>query len=482
MVLFYTEMWERFSYYGMRALLTLYLTTELINGGFGLVRADALQIYATFTGLVYLTPIIGGYLADKFLGQQKAVYIGAILMAIGQFFMAYSEFGEMVLRESNRNLGLGLIIMGTGFFKANISTIVGELYEENDARKDSAFTIFYMGINVGALLGPFVAGFLGQEIDWAWGFASAGVGMILSAIWFYTQRSKLGTAGLPPRNLAAGIHRLTGRDGRDIILYIGSILLLVWGGLRLWGMISSAIQTGFIWALVVAGTSVLAWIIIRNTKGSKAWSNISVIFILAFFNILFWSGYEQAGGTFNLFAEHQTDRLTPFGEFPASWFQMVPAFYIVAFASLFAMLWVWLNKRKKEPRTPVKFAIGLMLMSVGFVIMNLAAGRAGQAGAVSPFWLLGVYFMHTMGELCLSPIGLSMVTKLSPRPIVSVMMGIWFGSIALANYLAGVLESILHNYFPQMRLYSFLTFTTLGAGIVLLLISPLLNRLMKDIH
>lgn len=482
MVLFYTEMWERFSYYGMRALLVLYLTAEVAGGGFGLDRTTALKIYATFTGLVYLTPIIGGYLSDKFLGQQKAVYIGAFLMAIGQFFMAASEFGETLLREGQRNFGLGLIIVGTGFFKANISTIVGSLYQDNDARKDSAFTIFYMGINIGALLGPFIAGFLAQEIDWFWGFFSAGTGMILSTIWFYSQRHKLGTAGLPPQSLQKGIVNLTRRDGLDILLYVVSIVALIWSFLKLWSFVGTEMQSIILWILLGAGSIILAWVIIGNTRGRQNWSNMGVFFILAFFNILFWSGYEQAGGTFNLFAQNHVDRHTLFGEFPASWFLSVPALYIVLFASLFAILWVKLNAIGKEPRTPVKFALGLMLMSLGFVIMNLAAGRAGQGIMVSPFWLLAVYFMHTMGELCLSPIGLSMVTKLAPKSIVSVMMGLWFASIALANYLAGVMESILHNLLPEMGLYTFLTFTTLGSGVILLLISPLLNKLMKDIH
>lgn len=482
MVLFYTEMWERFSYYGMRALLVLYLTSELTGGGFGLDRASALKIYATFTGLVYLMPIAGGYLADRFLSQQKAVYIGAFLMAIGQFFMAASEFGEILIRESYRNFGLGLIIVGTGFFKANISTIVGSLYDENDVRKDSAFTIFYMGINIGALLGPFIAGFLGQEIDWFWGFFSAGTGMTLSTIWFYIQRKKLGEAGLPSRNLQRGILKLTRKDALDILAYIISILVLIWTFLKLWRSIPATAQSIILWFLLIAGSGILVYIIMRNTHGRQAWSKMSVIFVLAFFNILFWSGYEQAGGTFNLFAQNNVDRMTFLGKFPASWFQSVPALYIVIFASLFAILWIRLSAIGKEPRTPVKFAFGLVLMSIGFVVMNIAAGRAGHGTLVSPLWLLIVYFMHTMGELCLSPIGLSMVTKLAPKAIVSVMMGIWFASIALANYLAGVLESILHNLFPNLGLYMFLTFTTLGAGLILLLLAPLLNRLMKEIH
>lgn len=485
MVLFFTEMWERFSYYGMRALLVLYLTGELVTGGFGLERDDALKIYAIFTGFVYMTPIIGGFFADRFLGQRKAVFIGAFLMAIGQFFMAFSQFGELETREFFRNNGLGLIIMGTGFFKANISTIVGALYSENDSRKDSAFTIFYMGINVGALLGPLVAGSLGEKINWSWGFAAAGVGMVLSTIWFFAQRDKLGTAGMPPnRELKPGedFYHLTNKDRIDIFLYVIANVAVIWGVLKLWSGLSVTIQSVIKWVIIIAAVGLILYLIISNTKGKVAWSKMGVIWILAFFNIFFWSGYEQAGGTFNLFAENQTNRFIGSFEFPATWLQAVPALFIVLFGSVFAALWLRLNAIGKEPRTPVKFALGLILMSVGFVIMTYAYKLALANNLVSPMWLVMVYFMHTMGELCLSPIGLSMVTKLAPQKIVSLMMGIWFASIATANYLAGVLESILKTYLPDMNLFAFLTLSTFSAGLLALILSPLLNRMMKEVH
>ncbi|MBA7540824.1 Di-/tripeptide transporter [subsurface metagenome] len=483
MVLFYTEMWERFSYYGMRALLVLYLTTDLFQGGFGLDRTTALRIYAVFVGLVYLMPIPGGYLADKYLGQRKAVYIGAFLMAIGQFFMAFSEFGEMIVRENFRNMGLGFIIIGTGFFKANISTIVGDLFTENDPRKDSAFTIFYMGINIGALFGPFIAGFLGQRIDWFWGFGAAGTGMIISTLWFYSQRDNLGASGMPPgRKAIDGTYHLNGKDRFDIFYHVAGSMALVWGAYKLWSEISEKFRSLIIGSLFLTGGLLLAYIIIKNTKGKESWSKLSVILILLFFNVFFWSGYEQAGATFNLFAQYNTNRVTTFGEFPASWFQSVPALYIVLFASLFAVIWIRLNAIGKEPNTPVKFGLGLILMSIGFIIMNKAVQHTNNENLVSPMWLLAVYFMHTMGELCLSPIGLSMVTKLAPQKIVSVMMGVWFASIALAGYLAGILENILQTYLPGMHLFAFLTFTSLFAGVLLLIISPILNKMMKGVH
>ena len=484
-VLFFTEMWERFSYYGMRAILVLYLVAELINGGFGLERVDALKIYAIFTGLVYLTPIPGGLLADRFLGQRKAVLIGAVLMAIGHFCMARSQFGDIEIREFFRNNGLGLIIVGTGFLKANISTIVGKLYEENDSRKDSGFTLFYMGINIGAFGGPLIVGFFGQSIDWSWGFMAAGIGMLLSTVWFYFQGNKLGFSGMPPgRKIEDGssYFKLNRKDFIDILIYIIVNVVLVLGVLLLWKNISTDLQSVLLWVVGIGGGGYILYVIAANTKGKVAWSRMGVIFILALFNVFFWSGYEQAGGTFNLFAQENVNRTMFGGEFPASWFQSVPALYVVLFATPFATLWIWLNAKKRNPRTPVKFALGLLLMSVGFVIISQAAKIADGTNLVSPVWLLGVFLMHTLGELCLSPIGLSIVTKLSPQKIVSVMMGLWFASIAAANYLAGVLENILKTYLPDMHLYVFLTLTTLIGGVFLLLISPLLNKMMKGVN
>jgi POT family proton-dependent oligopeptide transporter len=406
-------------------------------------------------------------------------------MAIGHFFMAWSEFGEVAVRETYRNNGLGLIIVGTGFLKANISTIVGMLYKDNDPRKDSGFTLFYMGINAGAFLGPIIAGLLGQGIDWFWGFFSAGIGMLLSTLWFYLQRSKLEFAGMPPRReIVPGstFYKLTNKDRVDILLYIIVNIALVAIVLYLWKNISETAHSVILWTIGLNGGGLLVSIIVQNTKGKDAWSKMSVLFILALFNIFFWSGYEQAGGTFNLFAQENTNRMTFLGEFPAAGFQAVPALFVVLLAGIFASMWLVLHNKNRNPRTPVKFAMGLILMSVGFLIISQAAKLASGGDLISPIWLIATFFMHVLGELCLSPIGLSIVTKLSPQRIVSVMMGIWFASIAAANYLAGVLESILNKYLPDMHLFVFLTLTTLVGGLLALAISPLLNKMMKGIH
>jgi proton-dependent oligopeptide transporter, POT family len=482
-VLFATEMWERFSYYGMRALLVLYLTAQIVNGGFELDRTSALEIYAIFTGLVYLTPIVGGLLADKILGQRKAIFIGGILMALGQFTLAYSQVGNIEARTWLLQLGLGVLIVGNGFFKPNISTIVGKLYSDQDPRKDSAFTIFYMGINLGAFLAPLVCGYLAVEFGWAYGFGAAGVGMILGTVWFAVQGRFLGNVGFAPdRNMKSKEPlTLAGKDWSHILMYVVASLILVYGLLILWGNIGESVKSLLTTVLAIIGALALAYIIFSNTKGSIEWKRVGVIFILCFFNIFFWAGFEQAGGTFNLFAESNTNRMIFGWEMPAAWFQSVNSIWIIALAPVISVLWLSLSRIGKNPNIPVKFALGLIFLGIGFVVMS-AANAASQGGnLVSPLWLVLVYFLHTVAELCLSPIGLSMISKLSPQKIVSVMMGLWFASIALANYMAGVLEAILKNNFPDMPLFSFLTLTSIIAGVILLALSPVLKKLMSGV-
>lgn len=464
--LFFTEMWERFSYYGMRALLVLYLVNFV-----QMERADALEIYAIFTGLVYLTPILGGMLADNILGQRKAIFIGGLLMALGQFALAAGlEF---------LNLGLGLIIMGNGFFKPNISTIVGGLYRENDPRRDGGFTIFYMGINLGAFLAPLICGYLGEKVDWSLGFASAGVGMFLGVVIFYLKRETLGLVGFPPMRTTPESKRYITRDWIDIVLYVIVISILVYGFLQVWPLLG---DTGsyITNALLVLGILGIVYLLVKNTKTSDEWSRVGVIFVLFFFNVFFWSGFEQAGGTFNLFADQNTNRNTFLGEIPASAFQSVNAILIFAIAPLFSMMWVWLANRSKEPSTPTKFSFGLLLLGLGFVVMSVANELAKDGSLISPLWLVLVYLFHTLGELCLSPVGLSMITKLAPAKLVSMMMGLWFGSIALANYMAGILEALLERV--GLELFPFLTITSSTAGLLLLLLSPILKKMMKGVH
>ena len=481
--LFATEMWERFSYYGMRALLTLYLTAELINGGFGLDRAEALNIYAIFTGLVYLTPILGGWIADRFLGKRKTVYIGGFVMAAGQFLLAASAFMVNSLDPEMRlflfNFGLGSIIIGNGFFKPNISTIVGDFYEDNDPRKDSAFNIFYMGINLGAILGPFIAGYLGENVNWGWGYFAAGVGLIISVIWMKMREDTLAHNGLPP-NTPENKFVLDAKDWSQIIMYSVGLVVSTLVVILVWGMIpdnitSVMIKVGF--AILAVG---LGYIIFKGTNGTEEWSRMGVIVVLAFFNVVFWAGFEQAGGTMNLFAAENTNRMLGGWEIPATWFQNINPMAILIFAPLFSVMWLKLHDRNINPRTPIKFALGMLLGGLAFWIMTMAANKAAGGVLVSPLWLVVVYTVLTLGELMLSPIGLSMITKLAPTKLVSVVMGLWMASFAAGNYFAGVMESILHKY--DLALYPFITAIMVGTGLIILLLSPILNKAMKGIH
>lgn len=481
--LFATEMWERFSYYGMRALLTLYLTAELAKGGFGLNREDALALYAIFTGLVYLTPILGGWVADNFLGKRKTVYIGGLVMAIGQLLLATSAFMSSTLDVETRllvfNFGLGVLIIGNGFFKPNISTIVGDFYDDNDPRKDSAFNIFYMGINLGAILGPFIAGALGENVHWGYGYLAAAVGMVIGVIWMKFNETTLEDKGLP-HNSPEGKLVLDAKDWSDIFIYtIGLVLttlvvVLVWRELP--DNVTSIISyVGF--ASLVLG---LGYVIYNGTNGSAEWSRMSVILILAFFNIAFWAGFEQAGGTMNLFAYESTDRMLFGWEVPASWYQNINPLGILIFAPIFSILWLKLDAMKLNPRTPIKFAIGLFIGAFAFWIMSQASNAADGGNLVSPWWLVLVYLFLTLGELMLSPIGLSMITKLAPTKLVSVVMGLWMASFAAGNYIAGMLESILHKY--DFELYPFITMLMLASGTCLVILSPYLKKAMKGIH
>ena len=386
--LFFTEMWERFSYYGMRALLVLYLTTEYARGGFGMDRASALEIYGIFTGLVYLTPIIGGALADRILGQRRAIYIGGFLMAFGQFALAGSHAfaADEATRQWLFHLGLGLLIAGNGFFKPNISTIVGALYTDNDPRKDSAFTIFYMGINLGAFLSPIICGTLGEQVGWMYGFGSAGVGMLLATVWLYIEEPKLDGRGMPPGR--EGL-RLKPSDFGTIAAYVAGSVATVLGFLALQEAIPEETMSVALKAVAVLAIAGVAYIIYSGTKGSEQWSRVGAILIFMVANIFFWSGFEQAGGTFNLFAAEEIDRNIFGYEIAASLFQSVNALAIFIFAPLFGSLWVTLAMRNMNPSTPVKFGLGLVLLSVGFVVMSFASFAASGEELISPMWLVG---------------------------------------------------------------------------------------------
>ncbi|MGQ1783821.1 peptide MFS transporter [Saccharicrinis sp. GN24d3] len=489
--LFATEMWERFNYYGMRALLMIYLTGNLATGGFGMDEDAALIIYGIFTSLVYVTPILGGILADKLLGQRKTIYIGALTMAIGQVLLAYSAIisgHNMEFKESIFYIGLGILIFGNGFFKPNISTMVGELYEANDARRDGAFTIFYMGINIGAMLGPFISGWLAENDSfgrWEYGFLAAAMAMIVGFLWFFFSRSALGTVGMPPK-YKGKIDKLTAKDNMEVFTYVIAIVLAIVATVYMGKIISPSARNIMVYSILILGALYLLQSIVRNTRGKTEWSRVGVIMVLVVFNVVFWSGYEQAGGLFNLFARDSLDRNLGSWTIPTTWFQMVPAISVVLFAPVFSILWVRLDRIKLNPNTPVKFAWGIVLLSLGFVVMGYANDLTkGGTTLINPMWLVLVFVIHTWGELCLSPIGLSMVTKLSPHKIVSTMMGVWMGSFAAGNFVASQMKAIansLENSLGrEVPVYWFIAVETAIAGGILFLISPWLKKMMKGL-
>jgi proton-dependent oligopeptide transporter, POT family len=425
--LFFTEMWERFSYYGMRAIFILFMTKILL-----MKDGDASQIYGSYTGLVYLTPLLGGYLCDKFLGNRRSVIIGGLLMALGQFFMFLSAStgadGVTLMW-----MGLTSIIIGNGFFKPNISTMVGQLYPANDRRIDSAFTIFYMGINLGAFFSPLVCG----SMDFKWGFLAACIGMLISLVFFIFYQKKYLVSeegkeiGLPVKKL----------DLKNILLVIGSIGI-VFFMLNFKQIFKSDVD---IIGYFIYGAMILMPIIILTDKSlTKVERNrIIVILILVFFVIFFWGAFEQAGASLTLFADRQTDR-TLFGwDMPASYFQSINPLAVIVLAPVFTLIWAYLHKKKLEPSSPYKMAYGLALVALGYVIIAIAVKGLGVSDKVSMWWLVALYVIHSMGELCLSPIGLSMVSKLAPLRLSSLLMGTWFLGNAAANKFAGTLSALI---------------------------------------
>ena len=462
-VLFGAEMWERFSYYGMRALLVLYLTKHL-----SYLREDALRLYALYTGLVYVTPLIGGYLADKVLGQRKAIFIGGIVMAMGHFAMAF---------ESMLFLALSLLIIGNGFFKPNISTMVGNLYPQGDARRDGAYTIFYMGINTGAFLAPLVCGALGEKVGWHYGFGAAGVGMLLGLLSFaFFQRLLVG--GFPPGRTDRAGDRLGVADGVHVVIGALACLAAAYG-------LSLAIPSfqsytkyviqaiGVLFALAMVFVLYMAWAKKEQPEGTD-WQRVGVILIVGAFSIVFWMGFEQAGGTLTLFAEEKTERSVGGWQFPASYFQSVNPLLIILLAPLFSILWTWVDSTRFRLTSSAKMGIGMILVGIGFTIM-FQADRRSAGGLVGPQWLALVYLFNTVGEICLSPIGLSLVNKLAPAKLSSLMMAVWFLCTAIANYLAGTLEEELKG--SRFNLWLFLVAASVLSGLALLAITKPLKKM-----
>lgn len=443
-VLFVTEMWERFSYYGMRALFVLFMTKALLFD-----KALGSQIYGSYTGLVYLTPLLGGYMADRYWGNRKSIIIGGILMAIGQLFMFFAGtfYQEIDIAAPLMFTGLGFLILGNGFFKPNISTMVGQLYPAGDKRVDSAFTIFYMGINLGAFIAPLLCGYLGDTgnaADFRWGFLVACLGMCLSLVLFISLKNKY---IVTPEGEQIGDKPNSAREikGADQSKTVNNNAVLLWisvfAGLffLFFFQLEMDLIACFIFSLTIAAPG---YIITDPTLSKIERQRIWVIYIAAFFVIFFWAAFEQAGASLTYFAEEQTDR-TLFGStVPTSFFQSINAVAIVIFAPLFVWLWGWLGNKNMEPASPFKQALGLFLLAIGYLVIAFGVKGIDPSTKLSMVWLVSLYTIHTFGELCLSPIGLSMVNKLAPVKLASLLMGVWFLSTAAANKFAGTLSAL----------------------------------------
>jgi POT family proton-dependent oligopeptide transporter len=426
--LFFTEMWERFSYYGMRALLVLFMVDQFESGGMGLTERTAGAIYGLYAAGVYLSALPGGWIADRLLGPQRTVWVGGILIAAGHFSLGVPVTQFFFL-------GLLLVILGTGLLKPNISAMVGQLYPEGGARRDAGFTIFYMGINLGAAIGPLICSSLGEKFNWHYGFTAAGVGMVAGLIQFHFTKSNLGEIGTEPP------HKTTTQKRDWAIVGSGTGTIVMVAGLAMAGiLIIDPVWLAERTAVIIIGLAFVffAWAFLFADLTIPEKKRVAVIGVLFVASAIFWSGFEQAGSSLNLFADRYTDRTIGETEIPAGWFQSLNPIFVVTLAPVIAAMWVGLSRRNIFPNLATKFALGLILRSIGFLVVALGSKRALDSGSVWPTWLIMTYLFHTIGELFLSPVGLSSVTKLAPRRLVGQMMGVWFLATSLGNLIAGL--------------------------------------------
>jgi POT family proton-dependent oligopeptide transporter len=546
--LFFTEMWERFSYYGMRALLTLFMTAPVTMGGFGWPSEKAGPIYGLYTAMVYITALPGGWIADRLIGQRKAVLIGAIIIMTGHISLMFHGIGPFYL-------SLFLVVIGTGFLKPNISALVGQLYTEDDERRDSGFSIFYMGINVGAFFSPIICGFLAQSPafkqileargfdpsgSWHWGFGAAAVGMALGIVQYVLGSKKLGkifqwlaiamlvgsTAALTWLTVSydgPAAAALTGEQVLEagtinagmillalkalaVLILIGCAVLLFRAKQIYYGILGVALAAALFFSdvakleglasmidilVAVVGMVLLVFPMVYFTRLflNSEWQDTTrkrlyAIPVFFFAAAIFWSAFEQAGSTLTLFADRFTVNSVFSMAFPSSWWQSLNALLIVVFAPGFAWLWVRLARTKKEPSSPTKFAIGLFLLGLGFAVLAIGATFTGDAEnpmRVSPLWLFSVYLLHTLGELCLSPVGLSTMTKLAPKRLAGQMMGVWFLAAAMGNFIGGMIAGLFES-FPLPLLFGAVFATTLVATAAMLLLVKPVRSLMSGVH
>ncbi|MFT5142321.1 MAG: POT family proton-dependent oligopeptide transporter [Rhodothermales bacterium] len=476
--LFFTEMWERFSYYGMRALLILFMTGATVgaNPGMGLSDGTAAAIYGLYTALVYLLSLPGGWVADKIWGQRKSVFVGGCIIAAGHFSMA-------VPTTTFFFLGLILIVLGTGLLKPNVSSVVAELYPEGGARRDAGFSIFYMGINLGALLGPLLTGWAGEGYNWHYGFSLAGFGMILGLIQYRMGYKYMGDIGTLKTDLTdAAVKALERKFYMVTASVIGAIALFGYlVSVGVFDVTLTQIAQALGGSVLVIVAIFFIYLIVAGGHTTEEKRRLGIIFWLFILAAIFWSGFEQAGSSLNLFADRYMDRMVGGFEVPASWFQSVNSVFIIIFAPVFGWLWVTLAQINRHPSFLYKFALGLLGLAGGFFVISWGAANADGAVGASMAWLIVMYFFHTVGELCLSPVGLSSMTKLAPKGRVGQMMGIWFVATALGNLIAGLVAGSLESL-PPDELFRTVAMITGGAGVFAMVAAPLLKRFTGGIE
>jgi len=497
-ICFLTEMWERFSYYGMRGLLIFYLTQHFLFGD-----DVAAGIYSAYISLVYITPVIGGIIADRYLGPGKAIILGALLLVAGHFGMAIegSQAVEVMVqgeRVVQRDpiflqifyLSLALIIMGVGFLKANISTLVGSMYERTDPRRDGAFTLFYMGINMGSFFGAIVCGYLLQEYGFSYGFGAAGIGMLFGLIVFIRGKHLFGAAADPINPVQLKQKLFLGWN-REWLIYLGTVL----GVIFCWQLIQyRSIVGGLLGSSLVIMVLVVVFYAFTKCEPHDRNRMLVCLFLMSY-QVIFWSLFEQTGSSLNLMADRNVDRIVLGFEIPVVWFQSVNAFFIVTLAPLFNATWIYLARRGWEPSTPMKFALSLIQLGLGFLALVYGASLATDPTSVAVIWLVLLYLLHTTGELCISPVGLSMTTKLSVPGVVGMMMGCWFLASAAGNYVSGTIAAMTGSdtiggevvdpaaaLATYMDVYSTAGWYSIGAGVLSILLVPLLKHFMHGIR
>jgi proton-dependent oligopeptide transporter, POT family len=474
--LFFTEMWERFSYYGMRALLILFMTASPATGGLGFDAATAGAIYALYTSMVYMATLPGGWIADRLLGPQRAVLSGGILIASGHFSMAIPGLATFYL-------GLTLIVIGTGLLKGNVSVIVGRLYRPGDARRDSGFSIFYMGINTGAFFAPILCGWLGQRINWHAGFAAAGVGMVLGLAQYMWGRQYLGDAGVGPADPGSPDLLAQQKSSAARWIGLGSAAIVAFGLGAYAGVIPvTARQIADAAGYLLLGLTIafFAWVFISGGWTKVERNHLIVIGVLFLGYALFSSVFEQAGSTLTLFADRVT-RNEAFGwAFPSSWWQSANPIFVIIFAPAFAWLWIRLGRKGIEPGAPFKFSLALIGVGLGFAVLIPPALRSGNGALVGPEWLFMTYLIHTWAELLLSPVGLSAMTKLAPARIGGLVMGVWFLGVSNGNYIGGRIAG-LYESFPLPTLFGVVGAFAIVFGLVLLVFAKPLDRMSRII-